>query len=674
MIFNESNLRSILQAGSSRLESRHTAIRFQGRALVSIGLALGGTLGVTMPAETRYLTNYLSGKTSFLPGKTNTCGYVQLDRRDTGVIDVFFQDNNMPYTSSRSEVDIIGVKAIGPDLVSESSYIYALETIARAQELDRSNTGLSDTVTTAVETASALFHGAGSLDIANKVNKLTELICNNIETAEAVIDQTNSVTTHVNGSPRIYNRTTTEPTVVKAMIASANIEKPVGSTTFQHKLVTAASPRRSTARTTLENVEKLIARSSALSAALASASSTPAAETTTGPEVASAEPAPASEPVPEPVKAKPEYPSEHLEYIKQSGKFYGELVAGKYNIDIDEFAPFIKKCYEEAGETITDEEFDALLKEAKLHIPPVGILDSYLPIKDFQTMVLAIRNNLTDTLAVMKQAADKGEKIPYNALMRTGVKNWYLVGPPGAGKSISAQAVAAAIGLPFYSVGASRNVEEDMFQGGLGIKNGKQDNVTTPYVEGIHGLIPSIISVEEINALSPGVALTLNAHCENPYSINLYGQQMVRRNPGAFIIASGNRDLAGLQEQNTALLSRFQSLDIEAPSVKQIKSIAAQIVPQASPEAVDYVCDAFTSVIDAVKKNSFDIDRDELLTGITIRGVGQALNLITLGVPPVDATKSGILSTVVSQSKDSYKILADTITNKPAPDLPEASR
>lgn len=378
---------------------------------------------------------------------------------------------------------------------------------------------------------------------------------------------------------------------------------------------------------------------------------------------------------PEPkISAKPVYPSEHKDYIHKKDQFYDALMAGEYRLDLDEFAPLIVQCYQEAGENVTEEQISAMLANAKKHIPSEAILETYVPIKDFQTMILSMRNNLTDMLAIMKDAKAKGETIPYAKLMKVGVKNWYLVGPPSAGKSISAQAAAAALGLPYYSVAGSRNVEEDMFQGGLGIKDGRQDNIGTPYVEGIHNIIPSIISIEEINALAPGVALTLNSHCEVPHTINLYGQQMVRRNPGAFLIASGNRDLAGLQEQNLALLSRFCTLDVEAPSAQALEEIVKRIVPYASAEAVKYSVDSYLTVLTTIRQNNFDIDKEEMLQGITIRGITQAENLIAAGIPPLEAVKKGLLGTVVSQSEESYKILTNALDTKPVPRMPETER
>jgi hypothetical protein len=228
--------------------------------------------------------------------------------------------------------------------------------------------------------------------------------------------------------------------------------------------------------------------------------------------------------------------------------------------------------------------------------------------------------------------------------------------------------------LPYYPINASRNAEEDMFQGGTGIVNGKTDNTMGPYVQGIHNIVPSIVSVEEMNALAPGVALVINSHCETPYSINLFGNGMVRRNPCSFIVASGNRDLAGLQEQNLALLSRFAALSVEAPTKAQIEKIAQRIVPQASPESVAYAVECYDDILRTVKQENWDMDKDEMIQGLTIRGLGMALNLIAGGIPPKESVKTGLLNTLVSQSESSHKVLADFLDAKPVPPMPETER
>ncbi len=778
-----------IKIGSRALKSRAPKVEFYSM-VCNIGAQAnpGAENSSTIPPELRYVTNYFNGRVSFIPAVDTAGGVVQLLKRDTGVINVAFNECENAYSC---RVAVEGVKAVQKDVLSESAYIYALETVHRAWKVKPENAAYKQVMETLADLKAALYSTIPLPDAATLTDKLTADLEHAIQDASLDVAEACGQARNVVGIRGFVSYPTAVDNVVSKMtlanpdtcvstMAITDLFEGVHKSSYTRKadkrrqkiiddnptVFTRAKATVAMSGVTANIVTKPAAQTSTTPAAQANTttaaqtSATPAENTQSdntanalfsisitqiGPdpiavknalidvggfsdneaqslidngggscvsglsreEIAQyaksfettgatmqitdeetgvlVEMADLDAAVKKTTGAKEEaeaeapavkitYPSEHMKYVRKRDKFYDALLNGDYQIDLEEFAPLIALCYQEAGETITEGDIANIISEAKKNVPSLSFLESYLPIKDFQTMVLSIRNNLTDMLAIMKNARDAGEKIPYNKLMRLGTKNWYLVGPPGAGKSVSAQAVAAAIGLPFYTVAASRNVEEDMFQGGLGIKDGKQDNIASPYVEGIHSVLPSIVSIEEINALSPGVALALNSHCETPYSINLYGQKMVRRNPGAYIIASGNRDLAGLQEQNTALLSRFLALDIEKPSTKQFAAIARQMVPHVSDEAIDYMVSSFESVIGAISKEMFDVDRESLLTGVTIRQMTQSLNLIADGIDPAQAAKAGLLSTVVPQSKDAYDILAGVIDAKPVPNMPETER
>lgn len=717
-------LRSVYQEkvneGTRRVLERGSKFSFDGTNYVAgEPVTLSDGSDAVLPAEARFLMNYFAGNTNYIPMKNQIGGVVQIAKRDTGCISVLINESNTMGRGKSVMYTVNGTKTIQPDVPAEAFYIHAIETCYRAgRYYAQANGGMLNPVYETVmdrlaEVRDAIYFSTGinadKAKITETVKALNDAIYEAIEDATRevakVVDPSNEVprsytSLDYNKSPdnldhalsgvRGYN-----PKVELADTSTAIDYTAAYAVRNNSNATYTRTTRRLDEKGRKNRLKKMTSNNGVLSkyatpglvqvqAATATATATatvsapvaPAAQAEPEtPDIASAvADLETPEEITQPQSRKPTYPSVHKEYIHKTEDFYMALIDGEYHIDLDEYAPLIAKCYADAGEVLTEAQIAEMLADAKTKIPGPAVLERYVPIKEFQTMLLSVRNNLTDALAVMKDAADNGQPIPYNVLMSAGVKNWYLVGPPSSGKSISASALAAALGLPYYSINASRNAEEDMFQGGTGIVNGKTDNTMGPYVQGIHNIVPSIVSVEEMNALAPGVALVINSHCETPYSINLFGNGMVRRNPCSFIVASGNRDLAGLQEQNLALLSRFAALNVEAPTKAQIEKIAQRIVPQASPESVAYAVECYDDILRTVKQENWDMDKDEMLQGFTIRGLGMALNLISSGIPPKESVKTGLLNTLVSQSESSHKVLADFLDAKPVPPMPETER
>lgn len=134
----------------------------------------------------------------------------------------------------------------------------------------------------------------------------------------------------------------------------------------------------------------------------------------------------------------------------------------------------------------------------------------------------------------------------------------WLAGPAGSGKTTAAQAVAKALGLPFYFAGA---ITDGYALTGYNDAHGKY--VPTLFRQAWeHG---GVFLQDEVDGSDPNAVLTLNAALANGHAA--FPDRVVERHPDCIIIAAANtyghgatHEYVGRLKLDGAFLDRFVSL------------------------------------------------------------------------------------------------------------------
>ena len=194
---------------------------------------------------------------------------------------------------------------------------------------------------------------------------------------------------------------------------------------------------------------------------------------------------------------------------------------------------------------------DALIKdclEGKYHvdykwrenqasnIQETGILESYLPNETFMYMLKKIKYR---TDRVLERMAGLDLENGLNRVKAIGEDyiNVTLSGEPGTGKTKLAYALAAATGMPIYSVPCSHNTDEDQFQGMTKMVAGKPQSVPTNAVKCFEE--GGILLLEEINLPQAAVVMgALGQATEFPFILKKDGYIEIRRHPLCIFIST----------------------------------------------------------------------------------------------------------------------------------------
>lgn len=172
---------------------------------------------------------------------------------------------------------------------------------------------------------------------------------------------------------------------------------------------------------------------------------------------------------------------------------------------------------------------------------------------------------------------------PDEKLRRTieaGIKNIWMVGPAGCGKSTMARNVAESMELPYLCISCGIGTSATEF---IGYKYPTRE--TTRFSE--FYAKPSIILIDEITALDPAVAQILNAALANDEIETTTG--LVHRHPKCIIIATSNtfgfgcdRQYVANNQLDASTIDRFIGGIVEV-------TYSAKYESQYDSEVVDYV-------------------------------------------------------------------------------------
>lgn len=128
-------------------------------------------------------------------------------------------------------------------------------------------------------------------------------------------------------------------------------------------------------------------------------------------------------------------------------------------------------------------------------------------------------------------------------LIEAGMRNIWMVGPAGCGKSTMARMTAKELNLPYLCISCGIGTSATEF---LGYKYPTRES--TKFAE--YYAKPSIILIDEMTALDPAVGQVLNAALANDEIETTTG--LVSRNPECIIIATSNTFGSGASRQYVA--------------------------------------------------------------------------------------------------------------------------
>lgn len=253
------------------------------------------------------------------------------------------------------------------------------------------------------------------------------------------------------------------------------------------------------------------------------------------------------------------------------------------------------------------------------HIHPLSSLDSFVPNKEYFKLTALTYNKLNhviDRIATGKTGLDAigGEYI-----------NAIICGKPGTGKTTTADALSATLGLPIYTVSCSKNTEEDTFEGMTKVSEGSFLFKSTPFLDAYEN--GGIVVLEEFNLTDPAVMQgAIGQAVEYPFILMKDGYQEVRRHPLCVIIATMNTGTQGAREPNEAFSSRFPiTLTMNDPSQEEfIEILAKKGYKKADCRRVYR---GYKAINDYLKDTS---NNEELTLCVTMRHCLAALDLLSI--------------------------------------------
>lgn len=172
---------------------------------------------------------------------------------------------------------------------------------------------------------------------------------------------------------------------------------------------------------------------------------------------------------------------------------------------------------------------------------------------EFEKQLLKAREKLQKELEEQKRKAEEEAKMidmsklepeaQLKKIIEAGIRNVWMVGPAGCGKSTMARNVAKELDIPYLCISCGIGTSATEF---IGYKYPNRES--TKFAE--YYAKPSIILIDEMTALDPAVGQVLNAALANGEIETTTG--LVCRHPECIIIATSNTFGNGASRQYVA--------------------------------------------------------------------------------------------------------------------------
>lgn len=298
-------------------------------------------------------------------------------------------------------------------------------------------------------------------------------------------------------------------------------------------------------------------------------------------------------------------------------------------------------------------DYDRWTEEEKGKITPHNYLDTYVVVKETESIANKIKYRMDRVLAKLNSGIEGVEAIGNDYI------NILLVGRPGTGKTALMHAISAMTGMPIYPIPFSKNTEEDTVEGKNKVINGSIGFVETDFLKAYQN--GGIIVCEEINLADPAVVMgCMGQAIEYPFLVMKDGYEPIHRHPLCIIIGTMNGGTAGSKQLNQALSSRFKSTYILDDPDKNtfIKILAAKGHPK---KLCRYVYTAYERITNYLKDPQQS--QEELCENITMRGCFGALEGIEEGEDPKSAINNTLVGKIAEIDLETARKVRDNVVD-----------
>lgn len=232
---------------------------------------------------------------------------------------------------------------------------------------------------------------------------------------------------------------------------------------------------------------------------------------------------------------------------------------------------------------------DYLGNEYKTSLGSIKIIESFTKEKDLNELLDTYERDIKE--AENRKYLEESKKLGFTfsnldpdeklrKIIQAGIKNIWMVGPAGCGKSTMARNIAEEMDLPYLCISCGIGTSATEF---VGYKYPTRES--TRFSE--FYAKPSIILIDEITALDPAVAQILNAALANDEIETTTG--LVHRHSNCIIIATSNtfgfgcdRQYVANNQLDASTIDRFIGGIVEV-------TYSAKYESRYDKEVVDYV-------------------------------------------------------------------------------------
>jgi len=290
------------------------------------------------------------------------------------------------------------------------------------------------------------------------------------------------------------------------------------------------------------------------------------------------------------------------------------------------------------------------------HVRPASFLDNFIPNEPFVDMVNLVNYDLNQVVdRINISGCTDSSVIGDNYL------NVIMLGKPGTGKTTTAEALSAATGLPIYTVKASKNTEEDTFEGMTKVIAGGFNFQATPFLEAFQN--GGIIVVEEFNLADPGVMQgALGQAIEYPFVLMKDGYEEVKRHPLCVIVSTMNDGAQGARIPSEAYTSRSPiTFIMDDPTKEEFINILH--TKGYTKKDCRSVYKAYTKILNYL---SDEAGSEEMVMQVTLRHCLGALKLMRINTPIKRAIYKTMIGAIAIKDKALAKEVYDNVI-KPLP-------